>query len=182
MINQANGLSDLLIGLSKYAPDKKSTTLSIAKDFRPLQRMSSNLDLIIPIQTSMNVALPMFSNQFLSHKPFSSDIPTIAGFEDRIDVMNSLQRPKKLTIIGSDGKGYIFLCKAEDDLRKDSRLMELNSIINRLFKKDSESRKRGLRIYIIICLDISTYAVIPLNEVCGLIEWVPNTTYDIFYC
>ena len=25
------------------------------------------------------------------------------------------------------------------------------------------------------CLDIRTYSVIPLNEECGLIEWVPNT-------
>jgi serine/threonine-protein kinase ATR len=82
-----------------------------------------------------------------------------------------LQRPKKVTIIGNDGKSYIFLCKPEDDLRKDSRLMEFNSIVNKLLKKDSDARKRKLgnkRSY----LAIRTYAVVPLNETCGLIEWV----------
>ena len=78
--------------------------------------------------------------------------------------MTSLQKPRKITVVGSDGKRYSFLCKAKDDLRKDARLMEFNSIINKLLKKDSASRKRNLGIL--------TYAVVPLDEECGLIEWV----------
>lgn len=35
-------------------------------------------------------------------------------------------------------------------------------------RKDAESRRRELHI--------RTYAVIPLNEECGIIEWVNNTT------
>lgn len=42
--------------------------------------------------------------------------------------------------------------------------MEYNSMINRFLKRDLESNKR--RLY------IKTYAVTPLNETCGLIEWV----------
>lgn len=34
-------------------------------------------------------------------------------------------------------------------------------------RKDAESRRRDLHI--------RTYAVIPLNEECGIIEWVSNT-------
>jgi serine/threonine-protein kinase ATR len=88
------------------------------------------------------------------------------GFADHIEIMSSLQRPKKIVMLGSDGNRYTFLCKPEDDLRKDSRLMEFNSIINKLLKKDEEARKRRLFI--------RTYAVVPLNEKCGLIEWVMN--------
>ena len=44
--------------------------------------------------------------------------------------------------------------------------MEFNQLINRYLVKDPESRKRNLHI--------RTYAVIPLNEECGLIEWIPN--------
>ena len=88
----------------------------------------------------------------------------IAGLLNDVDIMSSLQRPRKITVIGSDGKHYSFLCKAKDDLRKDARLMEFNSIINKLLKKDSASRKRNLGIL--------TYAVVPLDEECGLIEWV----------
>lgn len=59
--------------------------------------------------------------------------------------MSSLQKPRKITVWGSDGKQYPFLCKPKDDLRKDARLMEFNSMINKLLRKDSESRRRNLR-------------------------------------
>jgi len=78
-----------------------------------------------------------------------------------------MQKPRKIGIMGSDGKVYPFLCKPKDDLRKDARLMEFNSMINKLLKKDSESRRRNLHI--------RTYAVVVLNEECGLLEWVSNT-------
>ncbi|PVV03064.1 hypothetical protein BB560_002471 [Smittium megazygosporum] len=101
------------------------------------------------------------------YTPFPHLIPFVSGFCDEIIVMSSLQRPKKITIKGNDGKLYPFLCKPKDDLRKDSRLMELNSMINQFLSDNSESKKRGLKI--------QTYAVVPLNEECGIIQWVPNT-------
>lgn len=58
--------------------------------------------------------------------------------------MPSLQHPRKITIIGSDGRDYIFLCKPKDDLRKDSRTMEFNGIMNRLLTKDRNARARCL--------------------------------------
>ena len=39
--------------------------------------------------------------------------------------MASLQKPRKLSIRGSDGKVYGVLAKPKDDMRKDQRLMEL---------------------------------------------------------
>lgn len=59
--------------------------------------------------------------------------------------MTSVAKPRKLVIVGSDGKTYRFLCKPMDDLRKDSRLMECTALVNRLLRKDAESRKRNLR-------------------------------------
>lgn len=59
--------------------------------------------------------------------------------------MSSVAKPRKLVILGSDGQYYRFLDKPQDDLRKDSRLLECTSLINRLLKKDAESRKRNLR-------------------------------------
>jgi hypothetical protein len=35
-------------------------------------------------------------------------------------------------------------------------------------QSDAESRRRKLRL--------RTYAVLPMTEECGIIEWVPNTT------
>lgn len=90
------------------------------------------------------------------------------GVRDEVEIMPSLQQPKKLVFIGSDGRNYPFLCKPHDDLRKDARLMDMNSMINGFLRSASESRRRHLYI--------RTYAVMPLNEECGLIEWVPNTS------
>jgi serine/threonine-protein kinase ATR len=61
-----------------------------------------------------------------------------------VDIMNSMQKPRKITVRGSDGQRYPFLVKPKDDLRKDARLMEFNSIINKLLKKDAESSRRQL--------------------------------------
>ncbi|CAF3437208.1 unnamed protein product [Rotaria sp. Silwood2] len=88
------------------------------------------------------------------------------GFEDNIDVLSSLQRPKKIVIRGSDGQLYPFLCKSQDDLRVDSRCLDFCHLFNKCLKKNSETRRRQL--------NIRTYAVYPINERCGLIEWLPN--------
>lgn len=58
--------------------------------------------------------------------------------------MQSLQKPRKITVNGDDGKQYSFLCKPKDDLRKDARMMEFDSIIVKLLKKDSDARSRRL--------------------------------------
>lgn len=58
------------------------------------------------------------------------------------------------------------MLKPKDDLRKDFRLMEFNDIVNQLLSLEPEARQRRLNIRL--------YSVAPLNEECGLIEWVPN--------
>ena len=55
---------------------------------------------------------------------------------------------------------------SQDDLRKDARLMEFNGLINKCLRKDAEARRRALYI--------RTYSVMPLNEECGILEWVNN--------
>lgn len=80
--------------------------------------------------------------------------------------VGSLQRPKKVTIHGSDGHLYPFLCKPKDDLRKDARIMELMTAVNRMLHKSSCCRRRRLAV--------RCYSVVPLDQECGLIEWVPN--------
>lgn len=102
-----------------------------------------------------------------SYNAFPYEYIYIFDIMDNVEVLSSLQRPRKMTIKGSDGYKYSFLCKPKDDLRKDNRLMEFNTMINMFLRKDPKSRKRKLQI--------RTYSVTPLNEECGLIEWVPNT-------
>ena len=80
------------------------------------------------------------------HKAFPSTVVYLTGFQDKVDILASMIKPKKLTMIGSDGRNYPFLCKPKDDLRKDGRLMEFNCIINKLLRKDTQSRRMQLNI------------------------------------
>ena len=61
---------------------------------------------------------------------------------------------------------YPFLCKPKDDLRKDARMMELMTAVNRMLFKSSSCRRRRLAV--------RCYSVVPLDQECGLIEWVPH--------
>ncbi len=47
------------------------------------------------------------------------------------------------------------MCKPKDDLRKDARLMEFNSIVNKCLRKDPECRRRNLHIRTYVRLPFS---------------------------
>lgn len=139
--------------------------MSLARDLGFNHKLAPT-QLVVPIETNLLPNLPVGhdSQAIRRHNPFPVDPITIQSFDDDVLVLSSLQRPRKLNVLGSDGRSYGLLCKPKDDLRKDQRLMEFNAMINRALQKDIESSKR--RLY------IKTYAVTPLNEECGTIEWV----------
>ena len=62
----------------------------------------------------------------------ASDLPvvTIASFAPELVVITSKQRPRKLTIHGSDGEDHAFLLKGHEDLRQDERVMQVNYILH----------------------------------------------------
>lgn len=139
--------------------------VSLAKDLGFAHKLAPS-GLVVPIEATLIASLPRNPEvQPRSYKAaFSGNVITIASFSDDVLVLSSLQRPRKLTVRGSDGRLYGLLCKPKDDLRKDQRLMEFNAMVNRTLLGDVESSKRRL--------DIKTYAVTPLNEECGACEWV----------
>ena len=57
--------------------------------------------------------------------------------------------------------------KKDEDLRKDMRMMEFATFMNRLFSKHRQCKQCDLGIV--------TFAVVCLNERCGIIEWVKHT-------
>uniref|UniRef100_A0A6I8NKR0 Serine/threonine-protein kinase ATR n=1 Tax=Ornithorhynchus anatinus TaxID=9258 RepID=A0A6I8NKR0_ORNAN len=169
-IGDATRLTDKLLELCNKQVDGNSSTLSMSVHFRMLKKLVEEKtfsEILIPLQSVMIPTLPSTSGTHTNHDPFPGLWAYIAGFDDVVEILPSLQKPKKISLKGSDGKFYIMMCKPKDDLRKDCRLMEFNSLINKCLRKDAESRRRELHI--------RTYAVIPLNDECGIIEWVNNT-------
>lgn len=92
---------------------------------------------------------------------------TISSFAPQLTVITSKQRPRKLSIYGSDGAEYVFLLKGHEDLRQDERVMQLFGLVNSMLAIDRDTAEREL--------SIARYAVIPLSPNSGLIGWVPNT-------
>ncbi|KAG6793064.1 hypothetical protein POTOM_002248 [Populus tomentosa] len=99
---------------------------------------------------------------------YRADLPvvTIASFAPELVVITSKQRPRKLTIHGSDGEDHAFLLKGHEDLRQDERVMQLFGLVNALLENSRKTVEKDLSIH--------RYAVIPLSPNSGLIEWVPN--------
>ncbi|KAJ9155587.1 Protein kinase rad3 [Pleurostoma richardsiae] len=141
----------------------RTTVASITRDLN-FNHKCTPCPLVVPIEACLTATLPTLTDNVKKHKAFSRDVITIDSFLDEVLVLGSLAKPRKLTARGSDGKNYGLLIKPKDDLRTDQRLMEFNGMINRSLKRDAESSRRQLYI--------RTYAVTPLNEECGIIEWV----------
>ncbi|CAO2815870.1 unnamed protein product [Amaranthus hypochondriacus] len=99
---------------------------------------------------------------------YRADAPvvTILTFAPQLTVMTSKQRPRKLTIHGSDGEDYAFLLKGHEDLRQDERVMQLFGLVNTLLENSRKTSEKDLAI--------KRYSVIPLSPNSGLIGWVPN--------
>ena len=155
-INDSSELAEKLVQLGNLNVETGVTQLSLANCFKPLKRLVESKDfskLLIPSQFQVTLQLPSnesgnnqssggsnssnsssgggllaAQNQnFRTHNPYPLELVYINCFEDNVLVMNSLQKPKKITIRGTDGKLYGFLCKAKDDLRIDYRIMEFFS-------------------------------------------------------
>lgn len=146
-------------------PGNKAVHASLTRDLR-FNHKCTPCPLVVPVEGSLTATLPAISEFVKKHKAFSRDVVTIDNFLDDVLVLSSLAKPRRLTARGTDGKSYMLLIKPKDDLRTDQRLMEFNGMINRSLKRDAESSRRQLYI--------RTYAVVPLNEECGIIEWVPG--------
>ena len=167
MIAQGQRLLDGLLHACEAPVEQRVSNVSLSKDLGFNHKLAPS-PLVVPIEMTLTLNLPSGANhetiKKYKDKAFAQDKVTIQSFSDSVLVLSSLQRPRKITVRGSDGKQYGLLCKPKDDLRKDQRLMEFNGIINRALKRDAESSKR--RLY------IKTYAVTPLSEESGIIEWV----------
>ena len=100
-----------------------------------------------------------------TYKPFGT-VVSISGFSASIEVIPSKQRPRRMSMLGSDGSNYQFLLKGHEDLRQDERVMQLFGLINVCLDNDRATGQKGLGIV--------RYSVMPLSNNSGVIGWVEN--------
>mmetsp|Transcript_7922 Transcript_7922/g.11928 ORF Transcript_7922/g.11928 Transcript_7922/m.11928 type:complete len:2546 (+) Transcript_7922:104-7741(+) len=155
-----------------YSVDRRPEDINRAWDYystvfrklsKEVQKMSElELSEVSPRLLSAKDMLPAVPGTYTVAGP----VVKIAGFEPTLKVIDSKQHPRKLKILGSDGKSYSFLLKGHEDLRQDERVMQLFGLINSFLAQDRITAQRDL--------SIRRYAVIPLSTQSGLIEWVPH--------
>ena len=88
-----------------------------------------------------------------------------------ITVLRTKTRPKKLDMIGSDGRSFPFLLKAREDLHLDQRILQSLSLVNKLLKHDYFAGKRSP---ISMPLGACVYEVVPLSKSSALIRMVDS--------
>ncbi|KAK7199752.1 phosphatidylinositol 3-related kinase [Novymonas esmeraldas] len=93
--------------------------------------------------------------------------PCFARFDDRVVVMRSLQKPKRIWVHTDDGGEMSFLCKAKDEPRKDIRMMEVAALMNSFFLSDPEARRKRF--------SLRRYSITALSDDCAVIEWINDT-------
>eukprot|EP01135_Chromosphaera_perkinsii_P003113 Nk52_evm2s236 gene=Nk52_evmTU2s236 len=172
--NQAFGrdLSEALEWSRKYQKNQVARDLNQAWDlyYHVFKRISKQLPQLTLLE------LQYVSPKLLDARDLELAVPgtyrsgepivKIQLFISSLNVITSKQRPRKLTIKGSDGQDYVYLLKGHEDLRQDERVMQLFGLVNMLLTADPDTFKRHL--------SIQRYAVIPLSQNSGLIGWVPN--------
>lgn len=166
-----------LVALTEMNPGDKVQQISLSQHFAPFRRMFPLSRIAMPVERVMRLQLPPRTQATKWRKsavalvdedwnPFPDEMLFMSSVEDQVKVMRSLVRPKVVKVVGSDSQSYSMLLKG-DDMRKDMRLLEFCNVVNRLFQKDPESRRRNLYI--------RTFCVFPLGDKNGVVEWVPDT-------
>ncbi|CAO3626259.1 unnamed protein product [Mucor hiemalis] len=92
----------------------------------------------------------------------------IDSFHNSVIVLPTKTKPKKLDMKGTDGKKYSYLFKGLEDLHLDERVMQLLSTTNGLLSETGATALRDIKA--------RTYAVIPLSDHSGMIQWVNDAT------
>ena len=196
-------LCDQLIRLCHHSPPGRARSFSVSKEFAALARLFP-CGVVVPVLSALATAPPADAPHGSSSASHPSALVSIAGIEDEVSVLSSLQKPKKITLLGSDGRRYAFLAKPKDDLRKDARMMEVAGVANALLLAAPPTQRGGGRgggagggaggaagaSSLTLSspssssssspstpagLALRRFAVQPLTEDCGLVEWVPHT-------
>ena len=90
----------------------------------------------------------------------------IKRIDKTLYVFNSKQKPRKISLIGTDNKEYKYLLKSNEDLRQDERIIQVFNFVNSMLSLDKEALSKKLLIPV--------YPVIPLSNLTGLIGFLPN--------
>ena len=165
-----SSVAEAFVQLANFRAKYTSFNLNEQKNLGIQKRVEANRGLfLIPHRNFFRVSMPPEGVYDVNDKrhSFQSGV-FITKVQNNVKVFASLAKPKQVTLVGSDGKTYGVIAKPSDNLKIDARAQEFLEVVNRLLKKDPESRKRQLSIRV--------FQVIPMGNTSGLIEMLEGLT------
>jgi serine/threonine-protein kinase ATR len=97
LLDQGETFCTHLLDLCNYNVPKQSVTLSLQTAFSNFKRfVKKPLDLIIPLQSSLSATLPADGKTNALHNAFPTNQITVLAMKDEIEIMSSMQRPRKI--------------------------------------------------------------------------------------
>ena len=84
----------------------------------------------VPIVERLFKLLPDIIHVYVSLQPV-----TLESFQLEVAVLPTKTKPKKISMIGSDGRKHTYLFKGLEDLHLDERIMQFMDIINNMFAR-----------------------------------------------
>lgn len=170
-------LNDAYQWIMNYKRTKDISNLNQAWDtyYNVFRRISRQLPQLQALELQQVSPKLLDANNLILALPgtyeANQEVITINCFEPVLQVISSKQRPRRLSIRGSNGKEYQYLLKGHEDLRQDNLAMQLFGLVNTLLNNDSECFQRNLVI--------QQFSAISLSPKAGLLGWVKNS--DTFH-
>ncbi|KAJ0981758.1 hypothetical protein J5N97_010013 [Dioscorea zingiberensis] len=154
---------------TSLASHQRKSSISLSEVAPHLSLLSSS-DVPMPGLEKQNSMVHLFENPSTGNQ----GIITISSFAEKLTILSTKTRPKKVVLRGSDGQNYTYLLKGREDLRLDARIMQLLQAINCFLQTCNDTCRRSLAI--------RYYSVTPISGRAGLIQWVENVTsiYSVF--
>ncbi|CAH1170506.1 unnamed protein product [Phaedon cochleariae] len=157
LIDRLQQVSIALIDLAYYS-DKNSENERVAQFKIPRSQK------IMSIQNFDDVLLPTYNLNVDPSNKYSR-IVGISSFGSVYHPVGGVNKPKKITCRGTDGKVHSQLVKGQDDIRQDAVMQQVFNIMNNLLSINKQTKK----------LLIRTYKVVPLSMRSGILKWVDDS-------
>ena len=123
-----------------------------------------------------NIIIPSFIHSYL-YDVYDKNFPVksndlkqnikpvkIKQIDKYLYILQTKYHPRKITMIGTNDKEYLYLLKGHEDLRQDEKVTQIFNLVNLIMSKEKTNYNLDLLIMV--------YSVIPLSNKSGLIGWV----------
>eukprot|EP00892_Ulva_mutabilis_P006374 jgi/Ulvmu1/4108/UM019_0087.1 len=185
----------------EIAPDAAAVGKEFPPKLRALEELAQGLMQLVP---GPYINLTNFSPSLIS-VPIDASLPIpghdhdcfVVGVDPKVCLLPSKTRPKRIDLVGSNGRRYRFLLKGGEDLQQEQRMQQLLSCVNSCLRShvtEAVSPVSAMQLehhsstavyHKAMALDelqLLTLNVTPLGTSMGLVQWVPKSTtlFDVF--